>query len=97
MSEANEPNYGAQTICRPLAANVPDPPPGWGASRCPYCGAACWVLPLEPRPLPPGCAAACTSCALKRGTNQREMDRLRFERERAARPSVTPAGNGDPK
>jgi hypothetical protein len=77
----SEPNYGAHTVCRPLVSNVPVPPPGWERSECPYCGAACWITAVEPRPLPPGLTFACTGCALKRGTRQREMDRRRAERE----------------
>jgi hypothetical protein len=32
------PNYGAETIARPLVANVPVAPPQAEESRCPYCG-----------------------------------------------------------
>lgn len=77
----NEPNYGHTTVCRPLVSNVPNPPPGWARATCPWCGAACWATSMEPHPLPDGWVAACTNCALKRGTRQREMDRERFERE----------------
>jgi hypothetical protein len=77
----SEPNYGHTTLCRPLVANVPAPPAGWTRATCPYCGAACWATAIEPRPLPPGWCAACTNCALRRGSHQAEMDRERYERE----------------
>jgi hypothetical protein len=79
------PNYGDLTVCRPLVANVPHPDVGWERSVCPYCGEACWITPMEPRPLPVGVTAACTLCTIQRGADQREMDRLRFEREERVR------------
>lgn len=68
------------TIARPLKRNIPDGIPGATLSTCQYCGAECWRLAIEPDPLPPGYAAACTECALRRGTHQREMDAKLAER-----------------
>ncbi|HEV3440084.1 MAG TPA: hypothetical protein VG122_22140 [Gemmata sp.] len=84
MVKVKEPNYGSQTVCRPLRANVPTPRPGWVLTSCPYCGAECWKMDIEPDPLPPDCTFACTDCALKRGQQQREMDAARARREAGA-------------
>jgi hypothetical protein len=69
------------TVCRPLAANLADAPAGATLGPCPYCGEPCYRLALEPDPLPEGWVAACTLCALKRSSHQREMDQRKAERE----------------
>jgi hypothetical protein len=82
------PHYGAETLARPLVANIPVAPPQAEPSACPYCGAACWVMSLEAtigRLLPPGTTytSACTACALRRARHQMVMDAARWRRENA--------------
>jgi hypothetical protein len=75
--------YGDTTLARPRVSNVPEPPDAGSVQvPCDWCGDACWKRGLEPDPLPPGTAAACSGCALMRGTHQREMDMARRHRER---------------
>jgi hypothetical protein len=87
------PHYGKYTVCRPLLVNIPERPAGAVLETCPYCGAACWKLAIEPEPLPPDFTAACTHCALKRASLQREMDLARSRREANAAPHW---GGGSP-
>jgi hypothetical protein len=78
----SEPNYGDRTLARIMEANFPDPPdPGAVLVECDYCGRGCWKRPIEPDPLPPGVTPACTVCAIRRASHQREMDRERARRE----------------
>ncbi len=61
------------TVCRPLACNI-NRPKGATLALCRYCGAECWRLAAEPEPLPTGYRPACTECALRRNSRQRDMD-----------------------
>jgi hypothetical protein len=84
------PDYGRQTICRPLFKNVVEAiDPEAELVACPYCGAMCWAGALELRAGQAFAAlgltftSACTECAWKRAANQVVMDRQRWERENA--------------
>jgi hypothetical protein len=72
--------YGPYTICRQRLDNIPAMA-GATLTACPYCGCHCWKTDLETDPLPPNTTAACTACALKRGSHQREMDEAREKKE----------------
>lgn len=85
------PFFGQQTVAMPLHVNVPDQPEAaaWLA-ECPYCGAACWVMPSAEEKLrslltfvPMTYTLACTRCALNRGRDQRRMDGERWRAENA--------------
>ncbi len=78
------PHYGEHTICCPSTRNVPDQPPDSEEIDCPYCGDTCWLVRREAEVkllFPGGVTYACTSCGLRRGMQQREMDRKRWEEE----------------
>jgi hypothetical protein len=76
-------DYGPWTVARPRVEYVPVAPEGATLSECPYCGCQCWQLALEKKvSMPGGFTAACSLCAMKRGSHQREMDEARAARER---------------
>jgi hypothetical protein len=69
------PHYGAETLARPLVANIPVAPPQAEPSLEATIG----------RLLPPGTTytSACTACALRRARHQMVMDAARWRRENA--------------
>ncbi len=60
------------TLCLPMVKNIPNGREGWKKTTCPVCGRECWITPghAEAMSKEPELKAACTECAIWRGSGK---------------------------